>query len=110
MQKDLELYEILYLVNPNFPEDELAGKVEHYRDFLIQRGSQVMIQNRGKRNLGYKIAGFETANYIQMTYVGNQKLIKNLEVELGRDETILRHLNTRIPLDRIRQADITESP
>ena len=102
MQKDLELYEILYLVNPNFTETELEAKVEFYRDFLIQRGSQVMIQNRGKRSLSYNIKGFESASYIQMTYVANQKLIKSLDVAINRDESILRHLTTRV--DREPQA------
>ena len=29
-----------------------------------------MVQNRGKRSLSYNIKGFESATYIQMTYVG----------------------------------------
>lgn len=96
MQKDLELYEILYLVNPTFTETELETKVDFYRDFLTQRGSQVMVQNRGKRSLSYNIKGFESASYIQMTYVGNQKLIKSLDVAISRDDSILRHLTTKV--------------
>jgi small subunit ribosomal protein S6 len=96
MQKDLELYEILYLVNPTFTETELETKVDYYRDFLTQRGSQVMVQNRGKRSLSYNIKGFESASYIQMTYVGNQKLIKSLDVAIKRDDAILRHLTTKV--------------
>nr|WKK50274.1 ribosomal protein S6 [Ochrosphaera neapolitana] len=96
MEKDLELYEILYLVDPNFNETELKDKINFYRDFLTQLGSQVMVQNRGKRNLSYSIKGFESATYIQMLYVGNQKLIKNLNLALGRDNTILRHLTTKV--------------
>lgn len=96
MQKDLELYEILYLVEPTFTEEELEKKVDFYRDFMTQRGSQVLVQNRGKRSLSYSIKGFETANYIQMIYVGNQKLIQNLEVVINRDESVLRHITTRV--------------
>ena len=59
MQKELELYEILYLVDPGFNETELEKKTEFYRDFLTSRGSQVMVQNRGKRGLSYKIKGCE---------------------------------------------------
>jgi ribosomal protein S6 len=92
MEKDLELYEVLYLVDPTFTETELETKVDYYRDFLTQRGSQVMVQNRGKRSLSYNIKGFESATYIQMTYVGNQKLIKSLDVAISRDDSILRHL------------------
>ena len=97
MEKELELYEILYLVKPTFTEQELENKVEFYRTFLTQRGSQVMVQIRGKRSLSYSIKGYETANYIQMIYIGNQTLIKNLDMEIHRDDSILRHLTTKLP-------------
>ena len=96
LKKELELYEILYLVKPNFTEHELENKVEFYRNFLLQKGSQVMVQIRGKRSLSYNIKGYETANYIQMIYVGNQSLIKSLETEIQRDESVLRHLTNRL--------------
>jgi ribosomal protein S6 len=97
MQKELELYEMLYLVTPSFSESELVTKMEFYRDFLTNRGSQVMVHNRGKRSLSYKIKGSETANYIQMIYVGNQKLKVTLDTEMSRDNAILRSLTTKIP-------------
>ena len=96
MQKELELYEILYLINPSFTEQELENKIEFYRDFLTKKGSQVMVQNRGKRSLSYNIRGFETANYIQMVYVGNKKLINSLDVTISRDDSILCHLTTKV--------------
>ena len=96
MKTELELYEILYLINPNFTEQELEEKIEYYQNFLIPSGSQVVVQNRGKRNLSYAIKGFDVANYIQMMYVGNEQLIKALNVQINRDETVLRHLTTKV--------------
>ena len=96
MKTELELYEILYLINPNFTEQELEEKIEYYQNFLIASGRQVVVQNRGKRNLSYTIKGFDVANYIQMMYVGNEQLIKALNVQINRDETVLRHLTTKV--------------
>ena len=42
------------------------------------------------------IKGFETANYIQMVYVGNKTLINSLDITISRDESILRHLTTKV--------------
>ena len=97
MKKDLELYEVLYLVNTGFMDQELENKVEFYRDLLTKNGSSVMVQNRGKRSLSYRIKGFTTANYIQMVFVGNQKLIQQLDQEIRRDESVIRHLTTKLP-------------
>ena len=56
-----------------------------------------MVQNRGKRALSYPIKGFESANYIQMIYLGNGKIVNTLNQEIKRDEAILRNITTRLP-------------
>jgi len=99
MKKEIELYEIIYLVNPSFTQQEISSKIDYYQTFLTQQGSQVMVQNRGKRLLSYPIKGFESANYIQMVYLGNGKLVNALNKEIKRDEAVLRNITTRLPED-----------
>ncbi len=97
MYKELEYYEAIYLISPNLTEQEVSTKMEFYQNFLQNKGSQVTVQNRGKRSLSYPIKGFETANFIQMLYVGNGNLLKVLTKEILRDTRILRHLITKMP-------------
>ena len=78
MKKEIELYESIYLLNPSFTQQEISTKIDYYQTFLLKKGSQVMVQNRGKRSLSYPIKGFESANYIQMIYLGNGQLITAL--------------------------------
>ena len=82
MYKELEYYEAIYLISPNLTEQEVSTKMEFYQNFLQNKGSQVTVQNRGKRSLSYPIKGFETANFIQMLYVGNGNLLKVLTLSL----------------------------
>ena len=97
MKKEIELYEIIYLLNPRFTQQEVETKIDYYQNFLIEQGSQVVVQNRGKRSLSYPIKGFETANYIQMVYLGNGKTVMSLNKEIRRDESVLRNITTRLP-------------
>ena len=97
MYKELEYYEANYLISPNLTEQEVSTKMEFYQNFLQNKGSQVTVQNRGKRSLSYPIKGFETANFIQMLYVGNGNLLKVLTKEILRDTRVLRHLITKMP-------------
>ena len=97
MYKELEYYEAIYLISPNLTEQEVSTKMEFYQNFLQNKGSQVTVQNRGKRSLSYPITGFETANFIQMLYVGNGNLLKVLTKEILRDTRVLRHLITKMP-------------
>jgi ribosomal protein S6 len=96
MKKEIELYEVVYLINPSFTQQEVEDKVNYYQDFLTSKGSQVMIQNRGKRSLSYPIKGFQTANYIQMFYLGNGELVNIFNKEVKRDTSILRTLTTKL--------------
>ena len=79
MRKELELYEILFLLHPNFTEKEIADKIQVYQDFLTAKGSKVMVQNQGRRSLSYPIQKFEAANFIQMVFLGNGQLIKSFK-------------------------------
>lgn len=96
MKKEFELYEVIYLLKPNFTQQEISSKFEYYQTFLTKQGSQVLAQNKGKRLLSYPIKGFESANYIQMVYQGNATLINSLRKEMKRDEAILREVNVRL--------------
>ena len=40
MRKELELYEILFLLHPNFTEKEIADKIQFYQDFLTAKATQ----------------------------------------------------------------------
>jgi ribosomal protein S6 len=97
MKKEIELYEIIYLLGPNFTTQDITNKMEYYQKFLTEKGSQVMVQNRGKRSLSYPIKGFDTANYIQMLYLGNGDLVKQLNQEIKRDSSIIRNMTTKVP-------------
>ena len=96
MKKELALYELVLLTKLTTAEQDLTEKIEYYRDFLIEKGCQVMVKNHGKLSLAYPIKGLDTANSIQLVYLGNGETIKQLNVELQRDDFILRSLTTKL--------------
>ena len=96
MAKELELYELVVLLKLAPTEAELLERIDYYKNFLTEKGSQVMVKNHGKRSLAYPIKGFDTATYVQLVYLGNGPLIKQLDVEIQRDEFILRAVTTKL--------------
>jgi len=96
MVKKFNIYEVLYLVKPNSTEKKLENKIEFYRDFVIKNGSSAFIKNCGQKDLSYDIKKQTNATYIQMVYIGNNKLINLLNQEMNRDEEILRHFTTKL--------------
>ena len=61
IKKELELYELVLLLKFTAVEEATKERIDFYRDFIQEKGSQVMVKNHGKKTLAYPIKGFETA-------------------------------------------------
>ena len=96
VKKELELYELVLLFKFTTVEDATRERIDFYTDFIKKRGTQVMVKNQGKKSLAYLIKGFDIATSVQIVYLGNDTLIRQLNTEIQRDEFILRGLTTKL--------------
>ena len=96
IKKELKLYELVLLLKFTTAEEVTAERVNFYRDFIKEKGTQVMVKNHGKKSLAYPIKSFETATYVQIVYVGNDSLIRQINTEIKRDEFVLRSVTTKL--------------
>ena len=62
MAKASEKYEVMYIINPNFSEEETAAVVEKFKALVEANGTLDEIEEMGKRKLAYEI------NYISEGY------------------------------------------
>ena len=90
MKNELQIYELMLLVKPTLTENLINEKVEYYKNLLTKKGSQLMVKNFGKKSLSYLIKGFDTGTSLQLVYIGNGDLVKQINIEIQRDESILR--------------------
>ena len=107
MKKKNCVYESIYLLRPNFTQQEITAKTKYYQEIITKFGSGVKVNSKGKRTLSYPIKGCDSANYIQMIYQGNDKLLQNLNKEIGRDESILRHIITCLSAENLTELKST---
>lgn len=96
IKKELALYELVFLMKFTTVEETTRERINFYRDFIADKGSQVMVKNHGKKSLAYPIKGFETVTSVQMVYLGNDSLIRQINTEIQRDEFVLRGLTTKL--------------
>ena len=95
-KKELELYELVLLLKFTTVEDTTKERIDFYRDFIKDKGSQVMVKNQGKKSLAYQIKGFDTVTSVQIVYLGNDSLIRQINTAIQRDEFVLRGLTTKL--------------
>ena len=96
MREKTKVYEITYLINPSLTKQEVSNKINYYLNFLIKKGSKAIILKNEKRALNYPIKKFESANYIEMVYSGNGKLVSLLNKEVKRDENVIRNITIKL--------------
>ena len=101
MKKELELYELILLFRATSTDAETNERINYFKTFLTEKGSQVIVKNQGKKYLAYPIQRCETATSVQFVYLGNGELIKLLNTELQRDEFILRSITTKLMDDNL---------
>ena len=51
IKKELELYELILLLKFTTLEEVTQERISFYKDFIQEKGSQVMVKNLGKKSL-----------------------------------------------------------
>nr|YP_008965608.1 chloroplast 30S ribosomal protein S6 [Porphyridium purpureum]ATJ02820.1 30S ribosomal protein S6 [Porphyridium purpureum]BAO23584.1 chloroplast 30S ribosomal protein S6 [Porphyridium purpureum] len=92
----LNSYETVYILKPEMSEDNVLNLVNKYQNILItNKAKNIFIQNRGRRHLAYPIKKYHDGIYIQMNYLANGEIVRNLEREMRFEDSILRILTIK---------------
>lgn len=89
------LYETMYIIRPDLAEPDLELVINKYQALLQenqQEGDYIIVQNRGKRRMEYKINKHREGIYVQMNYSGVPTIVASLERMMRLDDSILRFL------------------
>ncbi len=96
------LYETMYIIRPDLAEPDIELLINKYQALLQenqQEGDYIIVQNRGKRRMEYKINKHREGIYIQMNYSGSPKIVSALEKTMRLDDGVLRFLTLSRDLD-----------
>ena len=94
---ELSSYETVYILKSDLTEDTLLKTIEQYQGILIERGAKnILIENRGRRQLKYPIKSCKDGVYIQMNYDANGEVISLIEKSMKINELVIRFLTSLI--------------
>ena len=87
----MNTYETVFIMNPVLSEKQIEETVKKITDFLEKEKSSIKFrENWGLKKLKYPIQNKKTGFYYLLEFQANGKIINEFEVELKRDERILR--------------------
>ena len=94
MAKASEKYEVMYIIDPRFSEEETAAVVEKFKALVEANGTLEELEEMGKRKLAYEINYLTEGTYVLMKFLSGPEFPAELDRILGITDGILRRLIT----------------
>ncbi len=90
-------YETVFIMTPVLSDDQMKEAVKKYEKFLTDNGAEIVHQEIwGLRKLAYPIQKKSSGFYHLFEYKSEGDIIAKVEVQLKRDERILRFLSVKL--------------
>ena len=83
-------YEVVYIIDPAQSEEAIAATVAKFQTLAEQNGSDVVVDEWGKRRLAYAIDYKTEGYYVYVAFNGASELPKELSRNLGISESVIR--------------------
>lgn len=92
----LQSYELMVIFTPVLAEEDYRGMQDRFSKMITDAGGEIVNNEAwGMRSLAYPIAKKTTGLYWLLEYRASTDLNARLEIQMNREESILRHMITR---------------
>ncbi len=99
-------YEIVYILNPVLSEKQIEDVTNKIKTLLTsKKGKVVNHENWGLKSLSYPIGNKNSGFYNLIEFTAEGDIISDFEVELRRDESIMRYLIVKLDKDALDWAE-----
>ena len=95
MEKAMNSYETLFVVNPNLSEEDTKAVIDKFTAIIGENGSVTEVKEWGKRRLAYPINYINEGYYVLVDFEAAPELPAELERRFRIDENILRSIVVR---------------
>ena len=94
MEKKICSYETLFAVSGNLVEEDAKAVIEKFVTLISENGTDVDVNEWGKRRLAYPINYITEGYYVLVSYKSEPSFPLELERVLGITEGVLRYMTT----------------
>ena len=95
-------YETVFILTPVLSEKQTKEAVEKFKKSLKSNGAKLNHEESwGLKKLAYPIQKKSTGFYFLIEFQGQGDAVKNFELELKRDERVMRFLTMKMDKDHL---------
>ena len=90
-------YELMFIVRPDLPEEELARLVTEMEGVATGSGGKIeKVDRMGRRRLAYRVHRYREGQYVLFTVEGGGDMVREFERHLKMKEVVIKHLSVRV--------------
>ena len=90
-------YETVFIMTPVLSDEQMKETVSKFQDYLKNKGAEIVYEDHwGLRKLAYPIQKKSTGFYHLIEFKAEPKLIAEMELEMKRDERVIRFLTVSL--------------
>ena len=110
MEKKICSYETLFAVSGNLVEEDAKAVIEKFVTLINENGTDVDVNEWGKRRLAYPINYVTEGYYVLVSYKSEPSFPLELERVLGITEGVLRYMTTTKIEKAAKAEEVVEAP
>ena len=97
MATNIQNYEMMLIFTPVLAEEEYKNAQKKFPSLIQENGGSIVHENPwGLRSLAYPIQKKTTGLYYVVEFSAPTDLNEKLEIQLNRDENVMRHMITHL--------------
>jgi small subunit ribosomal protein S6 len=94
---NIQNYEMMLIFTPVLADDEFKAAQKKFTSFVKENGGEIVHENAwGLKSLAYPIQKKTTGLYFVVEFTAPTDLNAKMEIQLNRDETVMRHMITHL--------------
>jgi small subunit ribosomal protein S6 len=94
---NIQNYEMMLIFTPVLADDEFKAAQKKFTSFIKENGGEIVHENAwGLKSLAYPIQKKTTGLYFVVEFTAPTDLNAKMEIQLNRDETVMRHMITHL--------------
>ena len=110
MEKKICSYETLFAVSGNLVEEDAKAVIEKFVTLINENGSDVDVNEWGKRRFAYPINYVNEGYYVLVTYKSEPSFPIELDRVFGITEGVLRYMTTTKIEEAAKAEEVVEAP
>jgi small subunit ribosomal protein S6 len=93
----MRVYEELFIVKPDAPEEEVDGFVEQIKQVITSgKGTVDKVDRWGVRKLAYRVSKYNEGNYTLVVFTSTPELVHEVERRMRVADLVIKFITVRV--------------